>query len=682
MKCFFIYANIQFENKKYFCDRMKQVPFKYHIMKKVATICLIIIFLQNTIQAQTDSIEVDEITISAGRTAQLIKETSRNIQIISRLEISQMPVQSINELLESILSVDIRQRGNQGVQADISIRGGSFEQTLILLNGMKINDPQTGHHNLNLPVDISQIERIEILEGPGSRLFGPNAFSGAINIITTESSDSKLDAYVSYGQYNLWNAGAKVVNKAGMFVNSLSINHKSSDGYIQNTDFNTNNIFFQSNGKFPVADITLQGGYTTKAFGAQSFYTPKYPSQFEMVKTGFIGFSATHGQKTKLSFKTYARRNQDRFELFRNLAPAWYKNHNYHLTDVFSAELNATHQYSAFKTSLGAEYRNEDILSNVLGTPLSDKIEVPGEDSAYFTKSDTRQIISFFGEQMYTGNRLSISAGLLLTWYSDYNWRIFAGADASYKLIKNLNWYASVNQSMRIPTYTDLYYVGPTNMGNINLKPEEAISYENGIKWQLKTLQVQTGIFYRQASNLIDWVRITDTEKWQSMNLTELNTLGIEVSGKFFVEKLAPKQPLKSLHFNYSYITSEKNSGNYISYYALDYLKNKLSVTAYFQFYKYYNLSAVYNYQQRNGTYTAFDYVTQAYIGEKSYSPFSTIDLRVSYQKKYFTTFVNVNNLANVKPIDFGNIELPGIWIEGGLKLSLDFSDLSQNQSN
>jgi len=159
--------------------------------------------------AQTDSLKVsmeynlDEVEVSAQRTPVTFSQVARIVSVMERNEIEAAPVQSLQELLEYALSVDVRQRGVHGVQADISVRGGSFDQTLILLNGINISDPQTGHHSLNLPVSFKNIQRIEILEGPAARVFGPNAFSGAINIITSseESSGVKLD--VSGGQHQL-----------------------------------------------------------------------------------------------------------------------------------------------------------------------------------------------------------------------------------------------------------------------------------------------------------------------------------------------------------------------------------------------------------------------------------------------------------------------------------------------
>jgi len=189
------------------------------------------------------SIEVEPIVVSAQRAPVAFSQAARIVKVIGKEEIQSAPVQSLQDLLEYSLNVDVRQRGNYGVQADISIRGGSFDQVLILLNGININDPQTGHHSLNLPVSFDAIERIEILEGPASRIYGPNAFSGAINIITGTSDKSNLKARVSGGENGYFDTGLSGTFVSGRLTNFVSADHRSSDGYIKNTDFKLTDAF-------------------------------------------------------------------------------------------------------------------------------------------------------------------------------------------------------------------------------------------------------------------------------------------------------------------------------------------------------------------------------------------------------------------------------------------------------
>ncbi|HEY3369671.1 MAG TPA: TonB-dependent receptor plug domain-containing protein, partial [Prolixibacteraceae bacterium] len=367
--------------------------------------------------AQTDSSKVsmeynlDEVEVSAQRAPVAFSQVARIVSVITREQIEAAPVHSLQELLEYALSVDVRQRGVQGVQADISVRGGSFDQTLILLNGINVSDPQTGHHSLDLPISFKNIQRIEILEGPAARVFGPNAFSGAINIITTSEGDSNVKLDISGGQHQLADINASGHLQNGNWSQFMAFNHMSSDGYIDNTDFKTWNAFYQAKLNTKPGTLDFQAGRSNKAFGANSFYTATYPNQFEATKTTFASLKFETGTKIHLTPSIYWRRHQDRFELFRNNPASWYTGHNYHLTDVFGSNLNAWVKSALGKTAFGAEIRSENVWSNVLGEALTTPIEVPGESGHFFTKSYSRTSISYFAEHSIYLKNLSISAG-------------------------------------------------------------------------------------------------------------------------------------------------------------------------------------------------------------------------------------------------------------------------------
>jgi len=439
--------------------------------------------------AQTDSTKVskeynlDEVEVSVQRAPVAFSQVARIVSVISREEIEAAPVQSIQDLLDYALSVDVRQRGPNGVQADISVRGGSFDQTLILLNGISISDPQTGHHSLNLPVSLKNIQRIEILEGPAARVFGPNAFSGVINIITSSVGATNLKFDVSGGQHKLSEVNISGNLNFGEWNQFIAFDRMSSDGYTNNTDFKNWNAFYQTKLNTKPGTLDFQIGKTNKAFGANSFYTATYPDQFEETKTTFASLKFETGTKIHITPSIYWRRNQDRFELFRSEPvtwPAFYKGHNYHLTDVFGSNLNAWFFSRFGKTAFGAEIRTENVWSNVLGKALTTPIEVPGEAGQFFTKSYSRTTISYFIEHSVYLKNLTVSAGAMTNWISDlgFGWNIYPGLDASYALSDRLKFYGSANSSMRMPTFTDLFYSGPTNIGNPDLKPEKSITYE------------------------------------------------------------------------------------------------------------------------------------------------------------------------------------------------------------
>jgi len=622
--------------------------------------------------AQTDSTNVskeynlDEVEVSAQRAPVAFSQVARIVSVISREEIEAAPVQSIQDLLEYALSVDVRQRGPNGVQADISVRGGSFDQTLILLNGISISDPQTGHHSLNLPVSLKNIQRIEILEGPAARVFGPNAFSGAINIITSSEGASNLKIDLSGGQHKLADVNVSGNLNSGAWNQFIAFDRTSSDGYIDNTDFKNWNAFYQTKLNTKPGTLDFQIGRTNKAFGANSFYTATYPNQYEETKTTFASLKFETGTKIHLTPSIYWRRNQDKFELFRSDPASWYKGHNYHITDVFGSNLNAWFASRFGKTAFGAEIRSENVWSNVLGKVLTIPIKVPGEADQFFTKSYSRTTISYFIEHSVYLKKLTVSAGAMTNWISDlgFGWNIYPGLDASYSLSDRLKFYGSANSSMRMPTFTDLFYSGPTNIGNPDLKPEKSITYEGGFKLIYTGFSGRADIYHRQGKNLIDWVREKETDKWQAQNLTKINSSGIELSGNFFPEKIWSKSIfLTKLGINYSYNKLEKGNNTIFSNYVLDNLKQKLDIEIEHKIWNKIKASWRASYQDRNGMRTTTD----------SYEPFWLVNARIMWETPSTEIYAMAANLLDTKYYDFGTISQPGHWISFGICHKLNF---------
>lgn len=631
--------------------------------------------------AQTDSTEVsmeydlDEIEVSAQRSPVTFSQVARIISVIERDDIEAAPVQSIQELLEYALGVDVRQRGVHGVQADVSVRGGSFDQTLILLNGINISDPQTGHHNFNLPVSLKNVSRVEILEGPAARVYGPNAFSGAINIITGEENRENLKTDVSYGDYNLLDLNAAANFQTGKMNQFIAANRKSSDGYIDNTDFKTQNIFYHGKLTTQPGKLDIQAGFTKKGFGANSFYTPKYPNQYEATKTSFASVKFETGKKLHFIPALYWRRHQDRFELFRDNPASWYTTHNYHLTDVLGSNLNAWFSSSLGKTAFGAEFRSENVWSNVLGTEMDEPIEVPGEEGNFFIRSHSRTHISYFAEHSFYLNKFSLSTGVMANWISDLNfdWKVYPGIDLAYHISDQIRIYSSFNTSMRMPTFTDLFYNGPTNVGNPNLKPEKSNTIEGGIKFRNKGINAHINTFFRKGKDLIDWVRISEEVKWETQNLTEINSFGIESAVNILPEQLF-NQPLflKKIKLSYSYINLDKGENGFHSNYVLDNLKHKFDATIQHSILKYLSANWQISYQDRNGTYMKFE--DGNYMQEIDFNPFWLINLKVSWKKDNLELYTTASNIFDTEYNDIGNLKQPGRWINFGIKFQLNFN--------
>lgn len=633
--------------------------------------------------AQTDTSSVDrkinlnEVKVSARRTPSLYSQIGRVVTVISRKEIENLPVQSLPDLLKYALNIDVRQRGPLGIQADVSVRGGSFDQVMVLLNGINITDPQTGHLSLNLPVDIESIERVEILEGPGAQVYGPSAFSGAINFVTGTRKNDNVTARVMGGDHGLFNAGGNGTFTTGKVKSYAAVNYGKSDGYISNTDFNILNLFYQGQFSFDNEKLELQAGHTDKSFGANAFYTPKYPNQYEQNRITFASLKMTSGKTVKFTPAIYWRRHQDRFELFREEAPSWYTKHNHHLTDVFGGNINMVIPWQYGKTAVGGEVRSENIWSNNIGNDMNTPLPVPGED-AQFTKFYNRANASVFLEHSYTYERLSLSAGVLMNWNSgiDYKFKFFPGIDISYWLSDQVKTFASVNKSLRMPTFTDLFYTGPTNIGNPDLKPEEALTYEGGVKIINRGFKAHVSAFFRQSDNLIDWGKAAGEEKYVTRNLSEMESWGLETSLELNLQQLlAPDFFVRHIDVGYAFIDQDKQAiDGYESVYVLDYLKHKVSLGLQHKLVA--KLEANWNflYQDRNGQYMAYLPDGDGFKEVPTdYDPFITTDLRVMWRDKYFNIYVDANNLFDVSYNDLGNVPQPGRWIKAGIQVSLDF---------
>lgn len=635
----------------------------------------------NNVVAQTDSLgvkleyDLDEIEVSAQRAPVTYSQVARIISVIEKDQIEAAPVNSIQDLLEYALSVDVRQRGTHGVQADISVRGGSIDQTLILLNGINLTDPQTGHHNLNLPVSLKSIKRIEILEGPAARVYGPNAFSGAINIVTDPSSADQFVTDLSYGEHQLRDLNFSANKQLGKLYNFVAFNNKASDGYIENTDFKSYNIFYHGLLKADAGKLDLQAGFSNKSFGANSFYSPAYPNQFEETKTTFASVKFETGEKIHLAPAVYWRRHQDRFELFRDDPPSWYSGHNYHMTDVLGTSINSWFTSDFGKTALGAEFRSENIWSNVLGEDMDEPIDVPGEDGQQFTKSHSRTTASFFAEHTFYLGNFTASGGAMANWISDlnYEWNIYPGVDLSYQLTDGLKAYGSFNKSLRMPTFTDLYYDGPTNQGNPDLKPEKSTTIEGGLKLDNRFLHLQTGYYHRDGKDLIDWVRESEDLPWTPQNLTEIKSDGFELMASLKVPALLG-QPffIQKISTNYSYNTLNKVQRDYLSNYVLDNLKHKFVLSLDHKIWR--NLQASWNFrfQDRNGTYAKYE--NTEYVGEADYEAFWLTDVKVYWKADKLQLSGSVSNLFDKQYVDLGNVFQPGRWISFGLRYQIELN--------
>ena len=617
---------------------------------------------------QVKSYELDDVFVIAERTPVESQQAARIVTIITKSEIERAPAQNLDDLLRYIAGVDIRQRGPLGAQADLSIRGGTFDQTLILLNGVNITDPQTGHHNLDLPVDIESIERIEILQGPAAKSFGPNAFNGAINIITGNSKPNHIRTSGMFGQHGLHKAAANVSNTIGNFKHFISVNRISSDGYIKNTDFLGINIFYQAGFASKVGTFDFQTGFNKKDFGANSFYSLKYPHQFEATRTEFVSLKYLSNTLIKFAPTFYLRRHLDRFELKRNNDSIPF---NHHQTNTAGLNLNIWTAHCFGKTSLGIDFRNEHIISNVLGNTLNVPIAVFNFDSDFYTKYYNRMNTSIYAEHSVSWIMLTITAGFMAHHNSDLKgFRIYPGIDLSYRFSDHFKLYSSANKTLRMPTFTDMFYKSSAQQGNPGLKPEEAITLEGGMKYNCSFLKGYISSFRRWGYNMIDWVKnpSPDSIIWRSMNNTQINYTGIECSLTLTPAKEGPFERIQSIRISYAFLQADSNLNNMLSKYALDYLRHQITSGIDVRIAWKLNISCRLTFHIRNSVY-------QNVNGQVvSYKPFWLSDAKIYWKDKRYTMYTEASNIFNARYYDFGGIIQPGIWFRGGIVMDLDFT--------
>ena len=627
-------------------------------------------------EQQTDKeATLDDVEITGSRAPLALGQAARMVTVLSREDIQAAPVQSINDLLKMAVGVDVRQRGPIGAQTDVSIRGGTSEQITILLNGINICDPQTGHNAFDLPCDIADIERIEVLEGPAGRVYGTSSLLGAINIVTKsgerrevrgerlEVRGKRLEVRGEGGSFGYLSAAGRIslTSPLSALTSHLSGNFTRSDGYQRaksgalNSDYSGAKAFYQ--GGYTSGDFRLSwhAGMSTKGYGSNTFYSAKFDEQYEKTTKIYTAIKGETGGWFHLSPSIYWNRSYDRFELIRGSEAK--VPFNYHRTDVFGINVNSYFDWQLGRTALGAEFRNEDIVSTNLGEALNNPF-------SHYKTGLNRSNLSFHLEHNILLSRFTLSAGFLAiknTW-NEMPFTIYPGVDASYRIGNNWKVYASYNESLRMPSFTELYYSVGGHKADKYLKPEELRAVEGGVKFSNRWLTAKACVFHHHARNMIDWVMDTREADavWQSVNHTKVNTLGQEIS------LTSHLLPLTSFEIAYCHLHQNKNEAEYLqSQYSLEYLRHKVTAQVTARLTEKLEVRIGYRYQDRMGSYTD----TQGTV--KNYHPYSVLDGKVTWKEETYAIYVEGNNLTSHRYVDYGNVPQPGAWVTAGVKVSL-----------
>lgn len=624
---------------------------------------------------------IEAVSVTGSRVPMSLGQSARMVTVLDSVAIAYMPAKTINDILKYAVGVDVRQRGAFGMQTDISLRGGTFDQIAVLLNGINISDPHTGHNAADFPVDISEIDRIEILEGPSSRVYGASSLVGAINIVTKAEKTGLASVHVEGGSFGYFNAGERVNIVKGNFSNQLSANYSRSDGYSRNmkgglnSDFKAAKAFYRGGYNGSSADVSWQLGIFSKDFGANTFYSAKFDNQFEKTFKTFAALQAE--TKGLFHFKPaiYWNNTMDRFELFRGNPAAYPFNH--HKTNVFGVNLCSWFETFLGKTAFGAEMRVEDIISTNLGVPLNTPVNVKGYDAMYKVGFN-RTIISYYLEHNFHYRNLTASAGIMAagTTGNEAGFGFYPGFDVSYRFFDNWKLYASYNTSYRLPTITELFYSVGGHKADMFLKPEKMQSVEGGIKFLRPGVTIILSTYYHIGSNMIDWIKdisLGDSAEWISVNHTMLNTLGEELAVRLDLPALLAKDDffIRNINLGYSHIDQNKVLGqNLQSRYAMEYLRNKVVTQADFHIWKNLLANISYRWNDRVGDYELFDGGVSTKT-KVEYKPYSLIDCGLFWNAKKYRIYVEANNILNKTYYDHGNIPQPGLWVRAGVVVNL-----------
>jgi iron complex outermembrane receptor protein len=482
--------------------------FSKQVVDKPLSLCVFIFLIVFQTPLTAQETVLDEVIVSSPRIELSMGQQSRSVTTITAKEIAESGANTLIDVLSDVAGIELRSRGAQDVQSDIYIRGGGFDQVLLLIDGIKVDNPQTGHHTLNAILPIEMIERVEILKGAAGRVYGQNAFSGAINIVTKTPSTEDLKVTLSGGSFDYQKAALFATDQRESSSHTLYAETISSDGYRYNTDYYNQNYLWKSSWKTDQEPIELLASFNNRRFGANGFYaSPTFTDQFEATQSSLLGLTTSINGNWHIKPKLYWKRGQDEFILFKN-DPSIYR--NMHITNKLGAEVNATKKHALGTTGIGFELAHVSIRSNNLG-------------------EHARTLAHGYLEHRFVSNRWDVTPGFSVSHYTDQDTFFYPGIDIGFQINGDSRLFFNSGYTYRIPTYTDLYYNDPTTLGNEYLLPEKALSTELGFRHHQNNWKLSLTLFQRDAKNYIDYVVLAGDERWQATNIDQILSQGGEL---------------------------------------------------------------------------------------------------------------------------------------------------------
>jgi iron complex outermembrane receptor protein len=580
-------------------------------------------WLAGSAAAQTPVIELDTVRATVGSRASAgVPVTTRAVQVITAEQLATAPGQTLADALAWALGVDLQPRS--AAQADLALRGSSFEQVLVLVDGVRMSDAQTGHFDLDLAIPLAEVERIEVMRGPATALYGSNAVGGVVQVVTRRGG-SRLQASISGGSFGTMTTALAAAAENDALAARIAAEYRRSDGHRPGTDdrgLQTRAALDARTGRRTLrADLAL----AARDFGARAFYTavdaPYDEYEETRTATASLSWLAPADARLALEPRLSARRHEDDF-LLRRDDPGFYRNR--HTSWQFGGELTARYQASPLlDLALGAEAYRDDLESTSLGDREEDR-------AALFAEANLGRI-----------GTATLGLGLRADWHSAFGDFIAPSIAGAVWPAERLRLRASLGRAFRAPTWTERYYRDPANIGDPDLDPERAWETELGADLALGAgIRVGVAGFLRSASGLIDWARptgATPTDPWHTRNVSDARFRGLEVDA-------AATDPL-GIRWQAALATLSlraEDTGGLVSKYALRPLTRTASLAAERELGAGLSL-ALRGYHARR-------------TGENAYL---RTDLRLAYEHGGARFYLDLNNLGDERYLDVTGLEAP-----------------------
>tara|TARA_B100001250_G_scaffold414155_1_gene450969 strand:+ start:1387 stop:3768 length:2382 start_codon:yes stop_codon:yes gene_type:complete len=550
--------------------------------------------------------------------------------ILSKEKIKTIPGTSIAEILEFVVGINVRRQGGFDASANISTLGGTSEQTLILIDGLKISNQQTLNHDLDLPINIDDIEQIEIYTNPSARSYGSGALSGAINIITKKGDSRQTYLSSETGDYSLFNNNLMLALPVGNSFHNLSfssLESGSSGSYSNNTAFDKTTFFYKYSLEEGKTATNFSYGYLKKGNQISNFLTNILPRQYETNVTQFINSKILWDfGKNKIESNTYWYDHRNSLALDYNVS-AWNTYDNTEIGLNFNIESETKNGFRKTDLILNREINSNSIISDNL-----------------------RDNYSITYQQLLIGKLISFDFGLSSNYYKNIGWFTSPGYQISYNINNNANVYHKYDNGFRLPSFYERYSNDYMHTGNFDLKNERSNAFEYGIQIYGTAIRITASHFYKNSTNVIDWYKKNSTA-WKSTNIENVLSSGHNLQLELYPELINRLNFLQALELGYSYLDIEHN-GNEIDYRNVsNYLKHQFILSTTYKLPFGINRSWFIRYEQP--------------INQDNRIIFDT---QVQYSFWRFETFLNINNLFNVQYQDVSNVALPGRWTRISLR--------------